>query len=117
MKQTSTTRPQEVAVTKGKNEWFLTVCYNIEEETKDGETIFSYDCATVKLTHKPNTDYSTLVAAIVRTRFSADAVEAIVQNHLCEETEEHAQEWSELQDWRIEAKRMAREHLGNGSES
>lgn len=111
MKQTSTTRPQEVAVTKGKNEWFLTVCYNIEEESQEGETVYSYDCATVKLPHKPNADYGTLVAAIVRTRFSADAVEAIVQNHLCDETEEHAQEWSELQDWRTFAKSTARDYL------
>ena len=116
MKQTSTTRPKEVAITKGKNEWFLTVCYNIEEEVKDGETIYSYDCATVKLYHKPSTDRGTLVSAIVRTRFSADAVEAIVQNHISEETEGHQREWEVLQAWRKEAKRMALEYLGAGNE-
>lgn len=111
MKTTSTTRPQQLAVTKGQNEWFLTVCYNVDTDTKDGETVYEYESATVKTPHKPTSDYPTLVSAIVRTRYSADAVEAIVQNHLCGESEEHQAEWECLQEWRTEAKRMAKEHL------
>ncbi|MBQ7462430.1 MAG: hypothetical protein IJS63_09300 [Bacteroidaceae bacterium] len=114
MKTTSTTRPQLLAVTKGQNEWFLTVCYNIDTVTNDGETAYEYDSATVKTQHKPTKDYPTLVAAIVRTRYSADDVEAIVQNHLNNlgnEDEEHLTEWEDLQDWRTEAKRIAREYL------
>lgn len=107
-----------MTLTKGAKNWFLTVCYNIterpttEDEQQGGEvtTVFEYDSATAQVERKPE-DYSALVAAIVRSRFSADDVEAIVQNYIGSKTAEHEEEWVALQAWRDEAKQMAHNFL------
>ena len=65
-------------------------------------------------------DYGPLVSAIIRSRYSADEVEAITQNYLAQTattdsqatataTSPAAEEFSQLQQWRQEAKRVARE--------
>ena len=51
-------------------------------------------------------DYPTVVAAIVRCKYSQSDIEAIVLNG--SETEEHAAEYAALQAWRAEAKRIAK---------
>lgn len=53
-------------------------------------------------------DYGAMVSAIVRARYSADDVEAIMQNYIASKTSEHKAEWSELQAWRETAKELAR---------
>ena len=53
-------------------------------------------------------DYGAMVSAIVRARYSADDVEAIMQNYIANKTSEHKAEWSELQAWRETAKELAR---------
>lgn len=53
-------------------------------------------------------DYGAMVSAIVRARYSADSVEAIMQNYIASKTIEHKAEWSELQAWRETAKELAR---------
>lgn len=121
MKQISTTKPQEVVVSRDGKGWLLTVNYNItEREANAGELaaadapgtkVWEYESASVKCDKKPHEYYGTLVAAIIRTRFSADAVEAITQNYLAD-AEAGRAEFDELQVWRSEAKRMAREILG-----
>jgi len=52
-------------------------------------------------------DYGAMVSAIVRARYSADDVEAIMQNYIANKTAEHRTEWQNLQDWRDEAKSYA----------
>ena len=53
-------------------------------------------------------DYGAIVSTIVRAKYSADSVEAIMQNYIASKTSEHKAEWSELQAWRETAKELAR---------
>ena len=55
-------------------------------------------------------DYPSVVSAIVRCRYSQSDIEAIVLNG--NDTEEHASEYSALQAWRAEAKRIAKIVVG-----
>lgn len=58
-------------------------------------------------------DYPHLVAAIIRSRYSADDVEAIQLNYLNDKNGEHVEEWNDLQKWRAKAKAAAREAIEN----
>ena len=51
-------------------------------------------------------DYPSVVAAIVRCKYSQSDIEAIVLNG--SDTEEHAAEYASLQAWRAEAKGIAK---------
>ena len=51
-------------------------------------------------------DYPSVVAAIVRCKYSQSDIEAIVLNG--NDTDEHASEYAALQAWRAEAKRIAK---------
>ena len=51
-------------------------------------------------------DYPSVVSAIVRCKYSQSDIEAIVLNG--NDTEEHASEYSVLQAWRADAKRIAK---------
>jgi len=55
-----------------------------------------------------NWDYAHLVAAIIRAKYSADDVEAIILNNGDGEPE-HKASYNELQAWRKHAKDVARE--------
>ena len=55
-------------------------------------------------------DYPSVVAAIVRCKYSQSDIEAIVLNG--SDTEEHAAEYASLQAWRSEAKRIAKIVVG-----
>ena len=55
-------------------------------------------------------DYPSVVAAIVRCRYSQSDIEAIVLNG--SDTEEHAAEYAAMQAWRAEAKRIAKIVVG-----
>ena len=55
-------------------------------------------------------DYPSVVAAIVRCKYSQSDIEAIVLNG--SDTEEHASEYEALQAWRAEAKRIAKIVIG-----
>ena len=55
-------------------------------------------------------DYPSVVSSIVRCRYSQSDIEAIVLNG--NDTEEHASEYSALQAWRAEAKRIAKIIVG-----
>lgn len=55
-------------------------------------------------------DYPSVVAAIVRCKYSQSDIEAIVLNG--SDTEEHAEEYAALQAWRTKAKRIAKIVVG-----
>ena len=55
-------------------------------------------------------DYPSVVAAIVRCKYSQSDIEAIVLNGI--DTEEHTSEYAALQSWRAEAKRIAKIVVG-----
>lgn len=71
-------------------------------------------------------NYGAIVSALVRAKYSADEVEAILNNNIAlitspssvsEETgQEQINEFSQLQDWREKCKTRAKELLGIGEE-
>lgn len=83
-----------------------TIAFDVQDE--DGQ--LSWSEATFDKLGAP--DYAHLVAAIVKGRYSDDNMTAIVNNHLLDDgDEEHAQEWEAMQNWRKEAKALAKEFL------
>lgn len=97
MKQESTEKPKRVE-NKGSN---VVLRFNIEE-TDNG---YSYEYVIVKL---GNWNYSGIVSAIVRSRYSQDDVEAIILNA---GDKEHMAKYEELQEWRKFAKQLAKSVL------
>ena len=88
------------------------VNYNVEEvqrQITEGETTTEWQADTVEV-HNPVT-YPSLVSALIRTRYTADQVEAIMLNG--GDTHEHKAELEALQQWRTEAKQIAKQVLAN----
>ena len=56
-------------------------------------------------------DYGKMVAAIVRSKYTSDDVEAILSNHAVGESDEQLAEFLSFQAWRTAAKEAAREAL------
>ena len=55
------------------------------------------------------TDKDTIINTIVRDKYSASQVEAIVNNYLLDmDNKEYLKEFNELQEWRKEAKSIAK---------
>lgn len=84
------------------------ICFNEQEVTiKDGTkniTMYQYDYARTSVAASE----SDIISAIIRSRYSADEMEAIINNHLePEETEVHAQQFADMQAWRAKAKEIA----------
>ena len=52
-------------------------------------------------------DYAHVVSALITAVYSRDEMDAIVNNYMYEQTEEHTIEWNTMQAWRIEAKNIA----------
>lgn len=65
----------------------------------------AYTYETIRI-NRSEFNYSGLVSAIIRSRYSADNVEAIVLNGT--DTEEHSAEYEALQAWRNHAKEVAK---------
>lgn len=102
--------PQRVSWEKRLGVKTYTVVVDIQEEIIDDERNKHYRWSEIHF--DPGVlEYSMLVAAIIRSRFSADDVEAIVNNYLEDQTEEHTAEWIALQSWRHSAKETAKEIL------
>ena len=101
-------RPSLLTVTVTPSKYYTTVNFNIEEVdggfTAESVTIASKSPLGEK-------DYGQIVTAIIRSRYTADDVEAIVNNYLLTKTAEHKQEMSEMQAWRTLAKNVAKEVL------
>lgn len=79
-----------------------------------------WECDEVEYSHRENlqeSDYGSLVSAIVRGRYSEDDVEAIVNNYLAAPDEgAHTADFQQLQQWRSEAKIRAREIISANTE-
>jgi hypothetical protein len=71
----------------------------------------TWECEEVEYNHKePLTeekDYGPMVSTLIRAHYSQDQVEAITQNYLSD-PEGHKQEFDDLQAWREECKRIAK---------
>lgn len=88
------------------------VCFNEreiqrqEEGTEQVITLYVYDYVRVPY---PFT-YSSLVSVLVKSRYDDDSMQAIINNHLSdEETPEHAEQFTAMQEWRTEVKEVAHE--------
>jgi len=85
-----------------------------ESDMGEGDkiTFFSYQMMEFapddEVAHFDVNNYPHIVSAIVRDRYSADDVEAIINNYLAD-PEGHSEEFVALQQWRDVAKRTARE--------
>lgn len=87
------------------------VNYNVEEvkrEDHEGHIITEWQADTVIVTNP--CDYPAIVSALIRSRYTADQVEAIMLNH-GDGNPDHEAEYAALQAWRTEAKRIAKEVL------
>lgn len=61
----------------------------------------------------PNATYATLVAALVHTRYTADAETAIIANYLADpDNTDHRDEFDAYQSWRAEVKAACKEYFG-----
>jgi|GEM_PF-2980398 len=61
----------------------------------------------------PSATYATLVAALVHTRYTADAETAIIANYLADpDNTDHRDEFDAYQSWRAEVKAACKEYFG-----
>lgn len=79
-----------------------------EEQETEGQETGRYS-VTVPLAQW---DYDHIVTIIIRSRYSADQMEAILNNQVADATSKHMAEFEEMQEWRKLAKRTAKEVLG-----
>lgn len=119
MKTESTVKPDLVE----RYPDLIRINYDVEEqerETGEGEktTFYVYHMmefrtingrSAIDLTAE---GYPQIVAAIVRERYSADDVEAILNNYLAD-PEGHGAEFTALQEWRAVAKQVAKELINS----
>lgn len=53
-------------------------------------------------------DYATIVSALIRSRYTDDAMMAIINNRMLSPDDEQIfSEWQEMQQWRTESKEIA----------
>lgn len=109
-------RPPEVEVSYHFGVPQYTVNVLVEEDSTEGQpSEFGWTC--ICLSPGP-LSYDALVAALVRTRYSDDAMTAIINNHLLDGNDADTEaEWEEMQAWRREAKALAKQILTNYTNS
>lgn len=104
MKQTGNTRPDMVVFFPPK----VTFNFDIVEVKREEETTYEWSSVELK---QNEWEYGNLVSAIIRERYTADNVEAVILNYGDGEPE-HEQSYNELQEWRKHAKQLAKEVFG-----
>lgn len=81
------------------------ICFNEREITIDDVVKYEYDAVRTSFPYT----YSSIVSAIITDKYPNDVMQAIVNNHLEGDSEEHEQEYLEMQQWRHTAKDVARQ--------
>lgn len=66
----------------------------------------------VKGTPRAEQVYGSVVNDLLRQQYKADKVESIINNYLDEPNDKHTKEFQDLQAYRKECKRVAKEVLG-----
>ena len=101
--------PVETIISTG----MMTTVFRLGITKKEDGT---YECEEVEYNHKePVTeekDYGSMVSTLIRAHYSQDQVEAITQNYLAN-SEDRKKEFDVLQEWRAEAKRIAKALFNN----
>lgn len=101
-------KPPIASVSRTRKGYHTTINFNIRET--DGG--FDADSVTITTTTPiTSDDYGVIVSAIVRCKYSADEVEAIVNNYLLAKTDASENDMSEMQGWRALAKETAKSVL------
>ncbi len=105
-------RPPEQETILSAGTMTTVIRFNIEEsESESSETVWT--CDELEYSHREpltyDKDYGHIVTAIIRTRYSADEMEALLNNYVSSKTTEHKREWTEMQAWRAAAKERAQE--------
>lgn len=73
---------------------------------RDGVVVFTYEGLRVD----KGFSYESLVMSLITERYDINSQIAIMNNHLLDDNdEEHEKEYIAMQNWRIEAKNIARE--------
>lgn len=113
-KQYYAERPQSVELIRSLGISTTVIRFNIEERHPDPDDPQQspWQADEVEYNHKEalqESDYGPMVSAIIRSEYSEDAVEAIVNNYLADsENSDHTAEFQQLQEWRAKAKQAAR---------
>ena len=102
------TKPQQIRykIRLGLREY--TIAFDIQELEDEQENTQKYNWkeATFSL---GTPSYSDLVAAIIKGRYDDNNMAALINNHLLNDgDEEHEAEWKSMQEWRVEAKQLAK---------
>lgn len=118
MRQIYDFEPQPCETTVYTGTMATVIRLNIEEvQTEEGT---HWECDEVCYNHplplEREKDYGGIVTAIVRSKYSADDMEAIINNYLLTKTAQHKAEWNAMQAWRALAKETAENILANESE-
>ena len=100
MKMTSDIRMP--LVTRERNN--VLICFNEREMTIDDTVKYEYDSVRTKFPYT----YSSIVSAIITDKYPNDVMQAIINNHLLGDDEEHEAEYQEMQAWRRTAKEVAK---------
>ncbi len=105
MKKTATSRPAIVEASFNNfRQKSYTVNFNVKEK-EDGS--FEFESVDIQ----PGCfDYDHIVSAIIRSRYSVDCMEAIINNFLAQRGDGR-EEFDAMQSWREESKRIAMEAL------
>lgn len=106
MNKKENTRPQQLTVSHNHlRQQSVVVAYDIRE-TDEG---FEYREVVLQPGHKT---YDDIVSALITDKYPHDRMEAIINNYLADPSDEGIlQEFNDMQDWRKEAKAIAKEIL------
>ncbi len=84
---------------------------NASDDAKASEERTVWEGYTVRVSQPVTRDK--VIDAIVTEAYPRDVMQAIINNHLLDESdEEHLAEWNEMQAWRKHAKEVANEVMG-----
>lgn len=84
-----------------RNVYYYVVNYNIRFDKEIGA--FRWDFVKVN-----NLNYGEIVDALIRRKYPNDKMQAIMNNYLMDQTDEHIAEFLEMQEWRKFAKSYAK---------
>lgn len=88
----------------------MLIKYDIAQAATEEEQPKQYTANEVRV--KRSATYGDIVSAIIDDKYSNDAMQAIINNHLLDSTSEHEAEFNEMQAWRSHAKEVAHKVVG-----
>ena len=109
--------PSAILVPQGRYTHFLfNITFVPASGTSDDEAAMHqsmpehYEAERIEMPGTP--DYSAVVQALIGTRYTSDVELSVINNHLTSPTDVHEADFVAYQQWRSEAKKIAREAVG-----